>query len=334
MEDLFKKSFEDFEAEVSPSVWSNIKTGLKGVGLGFIGKAIINKIGTNTIVAIVSSVATVIGTVGVMHWTGNAVKNTGTATNENKSAVTPVEKPSVSPIIDIDIKPESVKTDKPSTETIADNQKPATTIVPVEQKMQETKVVIQPFSKDKKKIQSVINAFSGEPVASIFASPIGGTVPLIVTLSNTGKGTVNRWKYNDGKKEDKGANPVHVFENPGIYTVVLTSTDAEGKTQIDSAKIEVTGNSSLSAVPRELTPNGDGLNDVFTFNGNNIVRMTGQVFDMKGNVVFECDKAGGRWDGTNKKGKDAEEGVYIYIQTAEGKDGKKYESKGRISLIR
>ena len=76
IEDLFKDSFENYEAEVDSSVWENIKTGMKGIGLGLLGKAIINKIGTKTIVAVVSSVATVIGTVGVMHWTGNAVKNT------------------------------------------------------------------------------------------------------------------------------------------------------------------------------------------------------------------------------------------------------------------
>ncbi len=337
IEDLFKDSFENFEAEVSTSVWTNIKTGLKGIGLGFFGKAIINKIGTNTIVAIVSSVATVIGTVGVMHWTGNSAKKVETANSPGKVATTSTatEKMVVQPIAENTTETaKALKSESLASETNKEIPKSSATIGTVEQKMQETKVTIQPFNKDKKKRQSVINTFSGEPIASIFPSPVGGTVPLIVNLSNTGKGTVNKWKYSDGKKEDKTANPVHVFENPGIYTVTLTSMDAEGKMQTDSVKIEVTGNSSMSAVPRELTPNGDGLNDFFPFNGNNLVKMTGQIFDTKGHIIFECDKIGAKWDGKDKNGKDAKQGIYYYYQTAEGKDGKRYESKGKISLIR
>jgi hypothetical protein len=72
IEDLFKDSFENFEAEVSPNVWTNIKTAMKGVGIGLLGKALLNKIGTSTIVAVVSSAAAVISTVVVMNWGGKA----------------------------------------------------------------------------------------------------------------------------------------------------------------------------------------------------------------------------------------------------------------------
>jgi len=326
IEDLFKDSFENYEAEVDSSVWENIKTGMKGIGLGFLGKAIINKIGSNTIVAIVSSVATVIGTVGVMHWTGNAVKNT------DKPAVAQTEKTVAQPMTEN--KKEPVKTEATVAEAKTEISKPVATAETEEQKMQETKLAIQPFIKDKKQIQSVIKTFSADPIALIFASPTGGTVPLIVNLSNSGKGNTYRWKYSDGKKDDRVANPIHVFENPGVYWVTLTSTDAEGKTATDSAKIVVTGNSSLYEVPRELTPNGDSLNDVFYFKGSNIVKMTGQIADEKGKTIFECNKVGAYWDGKDQNGKEAKAGLYYYLMSAEGKDGKTYEKKGRISLIR
>lgn len=54
LEDIFKDSFENFEAEVSPSVWKNVQTALKGAGIGLLGKTILNKIGANTIIAVVS----------------------------------------------------------------------------------------------------------------------------------------------------------------------------------------------------------------------------------------------------------------------------------------
>ena len=70
IEDLFKKSFEDFEADVNPGVWKNIQTGLKGAGLGIFGKILLNKIGTSALVAVVSSGVAVVTTVVVMNWTG------------------------------------------------------------------------------------------------------------------------------------------------------------------------------------------------------------------------------------------------------------------------
>ena len=64
IEDLFKDSFENFEAEVSPSVWKNVQAALKGAGLGLLGKMLINKMGANAIVGIVSSAAAVVATLG------------------------------------------------------------------------------------------------------------------------------------------------------------------------------------------------------------------------------------------------------------------------------
>ncbi len=325
IEDLFKESFENFEAEVSPSVWSNIKTALRGLGLGFIGKALLNKIGTNTVIAIVSSVATVIATVGVMHWSENAAKKgTNSFTTPEKSDLKPIE------AVKHDISPN----EKQLVNSNNNLPKPAPTAVVAEDKMQEAKVVIEPFVKDKNKMKSVINTYSGEPIALIFPSPTGGTVPLIVSLSNTGNGVVNKWKYSDGKKDDNVANPVHVFENPGVYTVYLISTNQSGKIATDSAKITVTGNSSMAAVPRELSPNGDGKDDFFVFSGANMKTISGQIFDRKANILFECNKVGAKWDGKDRKGLEAQPGIYFYIVTGEGNDGKHYEQKGSISLIR
>src|ERR1700746_653568 len=91
LEDMFKKSFENFEAEVNPGVWKNIQTGLRGAGLGVLAKMLLNKIGTNAIVAIVSSAATVVGTVLVMNYSGNKAE-----TPKNNTATGPkqiAEKP-------------------------------------------------------------------------------------------------------------------------------------------------------------------------------------------------------------------------------------------------
>ncbi len=325
-EDLFKDSFENFEEEVRPGVWENIKTGLKGSGLGLLGKTLLNKIGTNTLIAVVSSAVTVIATVSVMNWTNNAVKKS----NTEKTTVNEKKNPEY---VNDEVAHPVIKTEK-SEKQASDITVNKDQSVSGEQDLQETKIIVEPFRKDKKQIQSVIRTFSETQIASIFASPIGGTVPLIVNLSNNGDGVINKWKYSDGKKDDGNANPVHVFETPGTFTITLTSTDAHGKTSVDTKEIVVTGNSSMSAIPRELTPNGDGVNDVFSFNGKNLIKMNGQVFDGKGNIVFECNKVGAKWDGKAKNGEEAKAGLYFYLETAEGTDGKHYEQHGSINLTR
>jgi gliding motility-associated-like protein len=197
-----------------------------------------------------------------------------------------------------------------------------------------TNTIADASKKDKKKIESVINKFSEEPIASISASPVGGTVPLIVNLTNTGTGKVNKWTFSDGKKANTASNPVHVFETPGVYSVILSSINADGKTATDSIKVEVTGNSSITSIPTEFSPNGDGVLDVFVLQSKNIAHMNAKIFDKKGTVVYKSEGIDARWDGNDLQGKKAKEGIYFYLINAEGVDGKKYEQKGSINLTR
>jgi gliding motility-associated-like protein len=329
VDDLFKNSFENFEAKVKPSVWKNIKVALKWGGVGVVVKFILNKVGSSTVVAILSSAATVISTVMVMNWNNNADKANGNI--PHTQAIIPVEKPMSSVVLESGNVTGSTKTEYENNRVVEelkpDKIEEKTNQLPVEPSAESAK-------EDKQRINSLIHSFSGQSIASISASPVGGSVPLIVNLENIGTGSTNKWTFSDGKKESNGSNPVHVFEAPGVYSVILTSTNAEGKTSIDSIKIEVTGNSSISTIPTLFSPNGDGIADVFTFQSKNMTNMEVEIFDKKGIIYYKWLGNGGKWDGKNLKGGKAKEGTYFYIITAEGVDGKKYEQKGAINLAR
>ncbi len=319
LEDLFKESFSDFEADVNPGVWKNIQTGLKGAGLGVLIQTVFNKIGSTTLVATVSSVSAVIATILVMNFT-----NQSKPISENNKVDKTVVKPDKASLKEIKkfLADGSGKVEKPAVvETVT---KPEKEEIKVEESVK----------KDKKKIQSVIKSLAEQPIASISATPVAGTVPLIVNLSNNGTGKVNKWSFGDGQKPDVANNPVHVFESPGVYTVLLTSTNADGRTSIDSIKIEATGNSSIASIPGAFSPNGDGIDDLFVFQSKNIVNMEVVLFDKKGKIVYNWKGIDGKWDGKNQQGKQAQEGIYYYIITADGVDGKKYEQKGSIKLTR
>lgn len=320
IEDLFKDSFENFEAEVSPGVWSNIQTALKGVGIGLLGKALLNKIGTNTLVAVISSAAAVISTVIVINWGGKP--HTKTVADTKPVPKTVIEKP----------KPVHVEEIK---QFLSDN--PTVSSKPETKNKEEAKNTSElknnTIQIKKEKINEVISEYSDLAVASISASPIGGTVPLIVNISNSGTGKINKWNFGDGQKET-GANPVHVYDVPGVYTISLTSVGTDGKTSTDSIKVEVTGNSSISAIPPSFSPNGDGVNDVFHFTSKFIANISSVIFDKKGHTIYKWEGKDFNWDGNDQAGKPVKEGTYFYIINAEGVDGKKFEQKGRINLVR
>jgi gliding motility-associated-like protein len=319
-EDLFKESFEKFEADVNPTIWENIQTGLKGAGIGVLIQTIFNKIGSTTIVATVSSVSAVIATVLVMNFT-NKPKTPEVQSKLDKTVVK-ADKASVKEIKKFLSDGKGTAETKPvSSEPVADN------------KAAEEAKAAESMKTNKTKIQSVIKSLSGQPVASISATPVAGTVPLIVNLNNVGIGKINKWTFGDKQRSDNSSNPVHVFETPGVYTIVLTSTSSDGRTSTDSVKIEATGNSSI-LIPNSFSPNGDGKDDLFVFNSKNINSMEVLIFDTKGRTIFRSKGIDCKWDGKNQQGKMSQEGIYYYMVSAIGGDGKKYEQKGSIQLIR
>lgn len=320
-EDIFKNSFENFEEEVSPTVWKNVQTALKGAGIGLIGKTILNKIGTNTLVAIVSSAAAVVGTVLVLNW----------STSPSKPAA---HKPAPKAVADRP-KKANVEEIKEFLSTNSNSAAPAKQEQPNEvANVEPVKPQVKENIKVKKdKMAEVIHEYSEAAVASISASPVGGTVPLVVNITNAGSGKVNRWSFGDGQRES-GANPVHVYDVPGVYTITLTSLAADGRTAVDSIKVEVTGNSSIPSFPKEFSPNGDNIQDTFSFKPVYMTSMSVTVFDKKGTILYKSASLDARWDGLDMKGKKVKEGLYFYILTADGIDGKKYEQKGSIRLTR
>lgn len=323
LEDLFKDSFENFEADVKPKTWDNIQAALKGAGIGIIIKTLINKIGTNTIIAVVSSAATVVGTIMIMNWTGSGTKKETVAENQTTTGSPKTEEiVSNNAVVSNTIINSSTENANSSTLT----HKPKTT-----NSSNETTIATK---KSKKELENVVKEIESKSIASINSNVVAGAVPLIVNLSNAGAGKINKWNFGDGKTAKNISNPVHVYDVPGIYTVVLSSTTIDGKTKNDSIKIEVYGNSSLSSIPTTFTPNDDGDHDFFIINSENIKGMNASILEGNGTIVYSYKGVEIKWDGRNKKGEKAKEGIYYYIIDAEGIDGKKIEKKGSVKLTR
>ncbi|MCB0042927.1 MAG: PQQ-dependent sugar dehydrogenase, partial [Caldilinea sp.] len=97
------------------------------------------------------------------------------------------------------------------------------------------------------------------PTADATADPTGGKAPLEVSFSSERSSDPERsivsyqWDFGDGATSSK-ANPVHTFEENGVYEVALTVTDSAGSTSSDTLEILV---GSEPPVAEILEP-GDG----------------------------------------------------------------------------
>jgi gliding motility-associated-like protein len=140
------------------------------------------------------------------------------------------------------------------------------------------------------------------------------------------------WSFGDGNVSDLEA-PVHEYENPGRYEVILTGVDRNGCEITASTIIEV--KKVVSAfMPSAFTPNGDGYNDVFKIGPYNLRDFQIRVFSRWGTVIYEANEPGFEWDGKDLNGQDVPEGVYVYVIRFLDINGKTTEQTGTITLIR
>jgi hypothetical protein len=73
------------------------------------------------------------------------------------------------------------------------------------------------------------------PKAGIFYSVVGKQVAFTAL---TKRAETWNWKFGDGESSSE-MNPVHVYTDGGYYLVILTATDASGRTAVDSANLAV-----------------------------------------------------------------------------------------------
>jgi gliding motility-associated-like protein len=175
--------------------------------------------------------------------------------------------------------------------------------------------------------------------ASFDASVYSGLMPLPVTFTNTSifgtnpAGTTYSWNFGDGitlASNDTTVN--HLYNQGGLFPVILT---AQNGFCVDTAvryiKVDII---SKFDIPNVFTPNGDGKNDVFSFNAINMGEIYVIIYDRWGLKMFEATATGNvKWDGKNTGGNTVTDGTYFYIVKATGLDGATYDLKGTVNVF-
>ncbi len=114
---------------------------------------------------------------------------------------------------------------------------------------------------------------------------------------------------------------------------VIDDDDDEEET-VDSTTLQA----SKLEMPNAFSPNGDGINERYQAKSTyqNIVEFKGMIFNRWGTCLYTwtdwTDPEKG-WDGTYK-GSPVKDGVYFVRVRAKGGDGKEYDIKKDVNLLR
>ncbi|MCO4805240.1 MAG: gliding motility-associated C-terminal domain-containing protein [Flavobacteriales bacterium] len=145
--------------------------------------------------------------------------------------------------------------------------------------------------------------------------------PLTITLNDDG----NAFFWSNG---DAGVSTE--FLSAGTFTVTVTNPD--GCASSDSLRV-YDDCESLIKFPNVFTPNGDGVNDLFVIEANNVQKVEVTVYNRWGQRVFYAARPDFYWDGTIY-GTPASEGIYYLFLEVLTADGRDINHKGSLSLIR
>jgi gliding motility-associated-like protein len=139
------------------------------------------------------------------------------------------------------------------------------------------------------------------------------------------------WDFGDGTTSTQ-RDPIHQYLAPGINLVCQTVTNQAGC--VDSVCIPVESIINVvNDLPSAFTPNGDGVNDVFSVRGFGITKMTLRVYNRQGLMVFESRSQNIGWDG-KYKGIPQPMDAYGWTLEVEYFTGEKFRKKGDVTLIR
>ena len=148
------------------------------------------------------------------------------------------------------------------------------------------------------------------PVAQFTITPMQGPIPLDITVTNSSTGASSYlWSFGDGGSSS-ATNPMHSYEEPGSYTVMLVASNEFGCSDTAYSSIVEAMPATYFYIPNSFSPNNDQINDYFEM-FNIPEPYVFMVFDRWGNKVYHSDDYQNNWDGSYK-GETLQQGVYTY----------------------
>lgn len=165
-------------------------------------------------------------------------------------------------------------------------------------------------------------------LVSIIQPPV--TVTVDSTICDDKTITVNAQNTGFSYLWSTGTTNAITTLDTGKHFVILSNSCFT-----DTSYFTITGKdcNPLYYIPTAFSPNGDGLNDVFSVYGDNIANIEMTIYNRWGEVLFKDKGANPTWKGGYKNAI-CPSNQYLYIIVLQDHTGKKYNEKGTITLLR
>lgn len=125
----------------------------------------------------------------------------------------------------------------------------------------------------------------------------------------------------------------YTFNEYGTTYVRFVASNASGSCDYISDTYTINIGESRLECPNAFSPNAsEGVNDEWKVSYKSIISFECHIFNRWGVEVAELNDPSQGWDG-KYNGKYVPAGVYYYVITAEGADGKKYKLSGDINIV-
>jgi gliding motility-associated-like protein len=185
------------------------------------------------------------------------------------------------------------------------------------------------------------------------ATTYSGSAPMHASFkanaeNTNGWTTYYEWRFTmENEKEPYlvryEENTEYTFLKAGTHTIELYAIFTQkGDTVSYTADywgsaepITVSISESKLEMPNAFSPNGDGINDVYKAKDGyqSLVDFHATIFNRWGQKIYDWKDPSQGWDG-KYNGKDVKQGVYFVLVKATGADGKKYNIRKDVNLLR
>lgn len=176
-----------------------------------------------------------------------------------------------------------------------------------------------------------------------------GSAPVKATFNSNasdygGYTLIYEWRFFNSENSETpflvryDANTEYTFNESGSFTIQLCISFVNGEDTVEylqESPFTISISTSKLEIPNAFSPNGDGQNDVFKVKEGHqsIVSFHGYIFNRWGKKIYDWTDINGGWDGT-VNGHDAKDGVYYVIIKARGADGRNYNLRRDVNLLR
>ena len=205
------------------------------------------------------------------------------------------------------------------------------------------------FSQDIPSIDPVAEYESGEVTEDI---EVSGDAPLVAHFranpQNQGAYTsYYEWRFTrEGEKDPYiiryEEDTDYTFTEAGTHLVECYAIFTNGNAREEYTEeywasrkpFKITISESSLVMPNAFSPNGDKNNDTYKVKSyKSIVEFHAAIYNRWGQKIYEWDNPDGEWDGTFN-GHDVKEGVYFVVVKAKGSDGRIYNKRRDVNLLR